>query len=241
MVAARPLRDVFTELTGADGGHATSPAEVLAASGHADLPEDLVAEAVVSFADTAPVEVAEHLAPYVQAHSPVPLVAEDAAAAAAGTDAEPGGWLDALTAAPAMGLASHGELDPAGLDDYDTDGYTTDGRGAEGYGTEGYGTEPAHLADPAAHPLAFGHGTGPGAEPAGLDDLASDQADAGQPGYADPRLSTVDPLDLDLTAPEVAAHDLAGFDPAGADPAGHVADGPDAAGHDGSAANLPDA
>ena len=41
-------------------GRRADPAEVLRASGHADLPDGLVAEAVVSYADTAPIEVAEH-------------------------------------------------------------------------------------------------------------------------------------------------------------------------------------
>jgi hypothetical protein len=79
MESARPLRDVFAGLgEGADdlvGG----PGGVLSASGHSNLPEPLVAEAVVSYADTAPHEVAEHLAPFVQAFSAVPLPAPDGA------------------------------------------------------------------------------------------------------------------------------------------------------------------
>jgi hypothetical protein len=96
MEPARPLHSVFADLAGGRGYGASSgmtPEEVLAANGHPDLPDGLVAEAVVTYADTAPVEVAEHLAPYVRAHTAVP---------------QPGGgsgepephWYDLLTTAP---------------------------------------------------------------------------------------------------------------------------------------------
>ena len=74
MATARPLHEVLADLVG-DGDAARAhgdPEAYLAAHGHPDLPPDLVAEAVVSYADTAPVEVAEHLAPYVTTHSAVP-------------------------------------------------------------------------------------------------------------------------------------------------------------------------
>ena len=74
------------------GTDPTGPAAVLRANGHPDLPDDLVAEAVGSYADTAPIEVAEHLSPYVMAHSPVPQ--PDAA------DVDPADWFDAVTTAP---------------------------------------------------------------------------------------------------------------------------------------------
>ncbi|MEV6303146.1 hypothetical protein AB0M02_27300 [Actinoplanes sp. NPDC051861] len=89
MDSARPLRDVFADLTGS-GSAGGDPAELLRDQGHPGLPDDLVAEAVVSYADTAPAEVAEHLAPYVTAHS----------VAATPADAGPG-WLDLLATAPA--------------------------------------------------------------------------------------------------------------------------------------------
>jgi hypothetical protein len=91
MSAARPLRDVFADLAG-DHGDAMAP-DVLAAHGHPDLPDGLVAEAVVNYADTAPIEVAQHLAPYVMAHSPVPQP---------DGDDEPPPWLHALTSAPVV-------------------------------------------------------------------------------------------------------------------------------------------
>jgi hypothetical protein len=96
MDATQPLRDVFAGLAGT--GDAGEPATVLAASGHDDLPDGLIAEAVVSYADTAPVEVAEHLAPFVRAHSAVPGPATD-----------PPSWLTAVGTAPV-------DVDPVGLD-----------------------------------------------------------------------------------------------------------------------------
>jgi hypothetical protein len=90
MATARPLREVFGDLAGGQSA-AADPAELLAAHGHADLSEDLVAEAVVNFADTAPVEVAEHLAPFVRAHSGM-LPPDEALAA--------GDWLSLLATAP---------------------------------------------------------------------------------------------------------------------------------------------
>jgi len=102
MAPARPLRDVFADLVG-DPSVADDPAALLRDQGHPGLPDHLVAEAVVSYADTAPVEVAEHLAPYVTAHSAV------------GADPVPGdeppvGWLDLLGTAPDV-------AGPADLDD----------------------------------------------------------------------------------------------------------------------------
>src|SRR5688500_4344332 len=98
MATARPLRDVFADLAGDPDAHGVDPAELLREHGHADLPDALVAEAVTSFADTAPLEVAEHLAPYVMANSAVPGVAGEV---------EPGGWLTALADAPPV------DADPA--------------------------------------------------------------------------------------------------------------------------------
>jgi hypothetical protein len=90
---ARPLRELLADLVGDAGARAAygaDPAGYLAEHGHADLPEPLVSEAVVSYADTAPVEVAEALAPYVAAHGPVPS-----------ESAESTDWFDLLTSAQA--------------------------------------------------------------------------------------------------------------------------------------------
>jgi len=107
MATARPLRDVFADVAGDDGARASDPAELLRTSGHGDLPDHLVAEAVTSYADTAPVEVAEHLSPYVMANSAVPGV---------DTEVDPASWLEALATAPEVDDAT---VDPAdaGLDD----------------------------------------------------------------------------------------------------------------------------
>ena len=95
----RPLREVFDELAGepSAAGPAADPAGVLAGSGHGDLPGHLVAEAIVSYADTAPVEVAAHLAPFVTAHSAVP---RDGSGLAEPPDLAAG--LDLLATAPAV-------------------------------------------------------------------------------------------------------------------------------------------
>lgn len=115
---ARPLRDLLADLVGdasARQAYGADPAGYLAAHGHPGLPEHLVAEAVVSYADTAPVEVAQALAPYVSAHGPVP-------------DPEAhGDWFDLLTTAdladddpfgerPAAAGAPDEWTDPAELD-----------------------------------------------------------------------------------------------------------------------------
>jgi hypothetical protein len=107
MATARPLRDVFADVAGDEGARASDPAELLRTSGHGDLPDHLVAEAVTSYADTAPVEVAEHLSPYVMANSAVPGV---------DTEVDASSWLDALATAPEV---DDGTVDPAdaGLDD----------------------------------------------------------------------------------------------------------------------------
>lgn len=110
MASTRPLRDVFAELTGDEGVRNIDPAQLLRVSGHPDLPDVLVAEAVVSFADTAPVEVAEHLAPYVAANSAVPPTEPDAV-----PDLPLSGWVEALATAP--DVTDLDDRDPAdGLD-----------------------------------------------------------------------------------------------------------------------------
>lgn len=100
MASARPLREVFADLVGVPSATA-DPAALLSEHGHPGLPDDLIAEAVVSYAQTAPVEVAEQLAPFVTAHS------------AAGTGDDPAaGWLDLLAGAPDVA-----DDEPADLDD----------------------------------------------------------------------------------------------------------------------------
>ncbi|SNR35232.1 hypothetical protein SAMN06265360_10370 [Haloechinothrix alba] len=94
MEPVRPLRDVFDELIDADPAE-RDVAALLRDSGYSDLPDDVLSEAIVSYAETAPVEVAEHLAPFVTAH------AAPGAGDAAGTRPAPEHGLDLLASVPA--------------------------------------------------------------------------------------------------------------------------------------------
>jgi hypothetical protein len=148
MTNAQPLRDVFTALAGEPGHEA--PGDVLAAHGHPDLPEGLVAEAVVSYADTAPIEVAEHLAPYVMAHSPVPDQASFVE--------DPPDWLHALSGAA---VAEPVDVDPGVTLDHPHD--PGDGPGLGGHAILPGGD---HAVDP-IH--VFDQGHDPGSHTPGID------------------------------------------------------------------------
>jgi hypothetical protein len=113
MAAARPLRDVFADLVG-EPNAVDDPAALLRDQGHPGLPDHLVAEAVVSYADTAPVEVAEHLAPYVTAHSVVGTAGDE----------PPADWPALLSTAPEVSGLDIDDLAPpqsADVDDLDID------------------------------------------------------------------------------------------------------------------------
>jgi hypothetical protein len=166
MASARPLRDVFADLAGG-GNTADDPDALLRDQGHA-LPDHLVAEAVVSYADTAPAEVAEHLAPYVMTHS---AVGTDPVAG----DEPPAGWLDLLGSAPAGDLDDLDDLAPVSERFDDAAGLGPDPSGLD-FGT---GAGPAPAAETAAAPEDSGDGVdGPahdevveiGPDPAELDD-----------------------------------------------------------------------
>lgn len=106
---ARPLRELLADLVGdpqVRQAYGSDPAGYLAAHGHPDLPEPLVAEAVVSYADTAPVEVASALSPYVAAHGPIP--GEDTSA----------DWFDLLTSADLPADEPFDEQPTADTDDW---------------------------------------------------------------------------------------------------------------------------
>lgn len=111
MASVRPLRELLADLVGDASARSGGPEAYLAEHGHPDLPPDLVAEAVVSFADTAPPEVAEHLAPFVTAHT-------------AG-DEEPADWFDLLASAPEDPADDLDQLDddpdPWSMADFDSD------------------------------------------------------------------------------------------------------------------------
>jgi hypothetical protein len=190
MASARPLREVFADLVGTPSA-TDDPAALLRDHGHPALPDDLVAEAVVSYADTAPVEVAEHLAPYVTAHSAV------------GPDAEPGdepdaGWLDLLGTAP----------DVTGGEPADLDALASTPGGSDAAADAGFDPEP----DPG---LSFGTGAGPasvsesdddaeGAGPDGLVEMLADPAELDQLGQDVDWTPAADEthLSADLTADE---------------------------------------
>lgn len=137
MASARPLRDVFADLTGG-GNTAGDPDALLRDQGHA-LPEHLVAEAVVSYADTAPAEVAEHLAPYVMAHSAV---------GADPVDEPADGWLTLLGSAPAGEPGDLDDLAPVTDAGDDPAGFEADPSGLA-FGT---GAEPAPAVEAGAEP-----------------------------------------------------------------------------------------
>jgi hypothetical protein len=162
MEPVRPLRDVFNDLAADASARpvATTDADtVLRDSGHADLPAGLVAEAVVSYADTAPLEVAEHLAPFVTAHSAVPLDGIDDA------DADPGHAFDLLATAPAVAEdVGDGSGEEGWLDDVVTaqrDPGATYAEAPDG------GADPSYAGAADTFDLAFGAGGRNGADTGG--------------------------------------------------------------------------
>ncbi|MDG4773283.1 hypothetical protein [Solwaraspora sp. WMMD792] len=156
MAPARSLHEIFAGLPGDAAAH-SDVAAVLDANGYADLPPELLAQAVVSYADTAPAEVAEHLAPFVTAHSQVGgdgTVPDDLASP-----------LDLLATAPAPAFDAAMPDDPAfdgpDLDDPGLDTAPPDGPGFDtsGFDTPGF-DDPGFAAGPEID-AAFGRGDGP--------------------------------------------------------------------------------
>jgi hypothetical protein len=205
MDEARPLRDVFAELAG-DG--AADSAGILEAAGHPDLPGSLVNEAIVNFADTAPAEVAEHLAPFVMAHGPVPV--EDLPAGE--MDAAHG--LELLSTAPAYGpaldepafdapaehdAADHGQLDVHADDPFDLD---------FGHGEVAHADETVHIGQ----------------------DVVEEQSDAlHEPGVVHAEHGADLPVDVfghvlgpELPVDELDEHHVEHGDPGGSDTETHV-------------------
>ena len=129
----RPLHEVFGERAHqlAEDRHAA-----LDEAGHPGLPDELLAEAVVSYADTAPAPVAEHLSPFVTAHT----AERFGEPGGAGADLSHG--LELLASAPAVTGTD--------LEDVDLSGPVPDAPAAPG--------QP----DPAVDGLDFGGGAGNG-------------------------------------------------------------------------------
>jgi hypothetical protein len=157
---ARPLREVFADLAGGTPGThpgATHADAGSALGGHEGLPADLLATAIGSYADTAPAEVAEHLAPFLtdpDAGIDVGLeLLADAPVGdwdgevdlAADLDGDLGGGLDGdLRGADALdhldaGSLDIGHLDPGYLDPGHLDAGHVDPVGEFGAGHEGIG------------------------------------------------------------------------------------------------------
>ncbi len=104
MEPVRALRDIFAGLaeqtTGTeDAGSSTLDPQSLLAE-YQDLPDDLLVTAIGSYADTAPAEVAEHLAPFI-----------------AEPGAHPADGLDLLTSAPTGAWDEEVDLSAHGADD----------------------------------------------------------------------------------------------------------------------------
>jgi hypothetical protein len=163
MEPLRSLRDLFGDLAGDDGARPEEGADLgglLAAEGYPDLPDGLVAEAIVSYAETAPAEVAEHLSPFVMSHSQVPL---DDLPAEAIDSAQA---LDLLTTAP-TGLVADDELVDTGDDLAEVDFGMAD----EPFSFD-FGEGDAAPLDHAATPNDAADAADEPAEPAGPDEPA---------------------------------------------------------------------
>lgn len=194
MEQARPLRDVFADLATSDAARrerAADPDGFLDGHGHGDLPDQLVTEAIVNYADVAPAEVAEHLAPFVQAHSAVPVDGPAAAAAdAAGLDALAG--LDLLAGAPTVPIV---------------DELTVDGDLGGDFAGDTGGAPAGTAADP--FDLDFGEG-----DSAAVVDLAGAQPAEVAGGV---RLPDAEPIDEPIDEPVELAADAGAADLPGAD------------------------
>lgn len=181
MEPVRPLHDIFAGLANdpaAGRGEGAEPGDALRAGGHGELPEALVAEAIVSYAGTAPAEVAEHLAPFVTGHGPVPP--EDPAAT--GLDLAHG--LDLLATTPPPAPATEDDAVPE--DPFDL---------AFGEGTGGGEPVDAVAFDPAAGTEGVVAGLDAESYPGGPLEPAPDPVDlfpmpsppeSGDPGEGDP-------------------------------------------------------
>lgn len=168
----RPLHQVFTALTGTEAE--PDPAALGPAARGFDLPDDLLTEAIISFADTAPAEVAAHLAPFVTAHSPIAAV--DPIEPAELWDAAQG--LELLAGAP-TGFTLSEPYVPDQLDDLDDlDGLDGLDGVADPASAAGIGSATPEVLD-----LGFGYGDH---QPAAVDPLAPADDDAWDTVSADP-------------------------------------------------------
>jgi hypothetical protein len=118
------LRDAIDAVLGDLG---TDPATVLDQHGFGDLPPDTLSSALVHFAERAPIDVADALAPTVTRLSPVPFELDDLHPSDADGVLDDGGDVFNLLSQVSLGDVHHaGDADPSGFDhDHDNLG---DGR-----------------------------------------------------------------------------------------------------------------
>lgn len=200
MNAPRPLHEVFSERAHelAEDRYAA-----LDGAGHPDLPDALLAEAVVSYADTAPAPVAEHLSPFVTAHH------ADRFGEPVDTGADLSQGLALLASAPAVTGTD--------LDDADLSGPAPADAPADAPAASG---QP----DPAVDGLDFGGGAGnghapgpeaPAPEPPAGEVAPSPPANGGQ--GADEFAAPVDDPFFDAVPGPVAGHTAGDGDPVDGD------------------------
>jgi len=231
---ARSLREIFASMS-----HGSAdPATALAQAGHGDLPGHLVTEAVISYADSAPVEVAEHLQPYVVANSAVPAPdgydhpgadVPDAfsllTSAPVPLDVEPGHDPYDVHAGDQHSLLDdglHHDLHD-GLHDPLHDGFHDTLHDTARDAAD----HDAHHGDGGQTDLWFGHGQAAALEPHALADPLAAADDTAQPHYADAGHSDPWLVDAHDSVPEHAGDDgLALWNPDvhATDPAGHDLD-----------------
>lgn len=151
----RSLHELFAAL----GGSGDDPAAALRAAGFGDVPDHLVTEAIVHYAGTAPLEVAEHLAPFAVAHGPVPAL--DPVAASTTLH----GGLTLLASAPPADAPFVDHDAPDGPVVHDPDDHAGDGVGhldVDPSALDDDGSAHPVVQHPAVHPDAA-HGPATGA------------------------------------------------------------------------------
>ena len=215
------LHEVFAGMSG--GTSAAEARGLLNESGFGEIPAPLLAEAIASYAGTAPIEVAEHLAPFAVAQGPLASFTDGSPADAQGLDA----GLDLLTSAPLPPPVPDLEPDPfepdAGLDaaedlvdaDLDAAGLDVDPARA----LDDADIDPADLdaselegsvlagSVPARQDDAFGTGVGAEPEltavPVEVDEILDDASSLDDPGAA--AATAPDVVEAPLEAPFDAA------------------------------------
>jgi hypothetical protein len=167
------MRDAIDAMIDALGVGA-DPSAVLAEHGYGDLPPDTFSSALVHFADRAPLDVADALAPIVTRVSPVPFEAEDLPPSEA-DDLLDGGAdvFDLLANVGLSDLDDPEEADPSLFDGGDAD-------------------QAVPLVEPSAEPeldapvddeLTPTDGTEPGTIPADDDDDGGESGEPGEPTF----------------------------------------------------------